>query len=228
MLRLALFRSGQWPCRSAVGSRSPSGPTASFSCSACTSTNAPAAASTDEPERVRRPEAFAKQLHQAATAQTVTITGSATAARLISEPAAQLVAVLARRDELEKEIEQAFFALPEASILRSLPGIGPRLGRVQLWKSAPSPASVRLHTGRLGSTPWNSGTSINANMPSRFGNHRLKNALFLAAFASLRHAPSRTNYATGSAHRASGTIRPSSASSYLVCQAALGRAAGGR
>ncbi|MBV9322365.1 MAG: hypothetical protein JO352_01105 [Chloroflexi bacterium] len=79
---------------------------------------------------MRRPEAFAKQLHQAATAQTVTITGSATAARLISEPAAQLVAVLARRDELEKEIEQAFFALPEASILRSLPGIGPRLGRV--------------------------------------------------------------------------------------------------
>jgi transposase len=31
-------------------------------------------------------------------------------------------------------------------------------------------------------------------VPSRFGNHRLKNALFLAAFASLRHAPSRTYY----------------------------------
>jgi transposase len=46
----------------------------------------------------------------------------------------------------------------------------------------------------LGPTPWKSGTSINANVPSRFGNHRLKNALFLAAFASLRHAPSRTCY----------------------------------
>ena len=32
------------------------------------------------------------------------------------------------------------------------------------------------------------------NLPRRFGNHRLKNALFLAAFASLNHAPSRTYY----------------------------------
>jgi hypothetical protein len=60
-------------------------------------------------QRVRRPEAFAKQLHTAALAQTVTITGSATAARLIGELAVQLAAVLARRDQLEKEIEQGFF-----------------------------------------------------------------------------------------------------------------------
>jgi transposase len=31
-------------------------------------------------------------------------------------------------------------------------------------------------------------------VPSRFGTHRLKNALFLAAFASLRHPPSRSYY----------------------------------
>jgi transposase len=77
---------------------------------------------------VRRPEARAKQLHAAALAQTVTITGSATAARLLTELAVQLAAVLARRDELDKEIEAGFCALPEAAILRSLPGIGPRLG----------------------------------------------------------------------------------------------------
>jgi transposase len=46
----------------------------------------------------------------------------------------------------------------------------------------------------LGPTPWKSGTSINANLPSRFGNHGLRNALFLAAFASLTHAPSRIGY----------------------------------
>ncbi|MBV9603326.1 MAG: IS110 family transposase [Chloroflexi bacterium] len=147
---------------------------------------------------MRRPEAFAKQLRQAATAQTVTITRSTTAARLISELAAQLAAVLARRDELEKEIEQAFFALPEASILRSLPGIGPRLGaRIAVEIGSiyrfRTPAQLAAYAG-LGPTPRKSGTSINANMPSRFGNHRLKNALFLAAFASLRHAPSRTYY----------------------------------
>lgn len=149
-------------------------------------------------QRVRRPEAFAKRLHDAALAQTLTITGSATAARLISELAEQLVAVLTRRDELEQEIEEAFFALPEAAILRSLPGIGPRLGaRIAVEIGSISrfrtPAHLAAYAG-LGPTPWKSGTSINANMPSRFGNHRLKNALFLAAFASLRHPPSRTYY----------------------------------
>lgn len=149
-------------------------------------------------QRVRRPEAFAKQLHAAALAQTVTIAGSVTAARLIGELAVQLAAVQARRDQLEKEIEQGFFALPEAAILRSLPGIGPRLGaRIAVEIGSISrfrtPGHLAAYAG-LGPTPWKSGTSINANMPSRFGNHRLKNALFLAAFASLRHAPSRTYY----------------------------------
>jgi transposase len=149
-------------------------------------------------QRVRRPEALANQLYQAAVAQTVTIAGAQTAARLITELAAQLTAVLARRDELEQEIEQAFFALPEAVILRSLPGIGPRLGaRIAVEIGSISrfrtPAHLAAYAG-LGPTPWKSGTSINANLPSRFGNHRLKNALFLAAFASLRHEPSRIYY----------------------------------
>jgi transposase len=149
-------------------------------------------------QRVRRPEALATQLHQAALAQTVTIAGAQTAARLITELAAQLVAVLARRDELEQEIEQAFFALPEAAILRSLPGIGPRLGAriaVEIGSITRfrTPAHLAAYAG-LGPTPWKSGTSINTHLPSRFGNHRLKNALFLAAFASLRHEPSRVYY----------------------------------
>ena len=131
-------------------------------------------------------------------AQTVTITGSATAAGLISELAVQLAAILARRDELEKEIEQGFFGLPEAAILRSLPGIGPRLGaRIAVEIGAitrfRTPGHLAAYAG-LGPSPWKSGTSINATKPIRFGNHRLKNALFVAAFASLRHAPSRTYY----------------------------------
>jgi transposase len=149
-------------------------------------------------QRVHRAEDFAKHVHQAAMAQTVAISGSATAARLISELAEQLVAVLARRDALEKEIEEGFFVLPEALILRSLPGIGPRLGaRIAVEIGSISrfrtPGHLAAYAG-LGPTPWKSGTSINANLPSRFGNHRLKNALFLAAFASLRHGPSRIYY----------------------------------
>lgn len=106
--------------------------------------------------------------------------------------------MLTRRDELEKEIEEGFFALPEAASLRSLPGIGPRRGaRIAVEVGSitrfQTPGHLAAYAG-LGPKPWRSGTSINANLPSRFGNHRLKNALFLAAFASLKHPPSRTYY----------------------------------
>jgi transposase len=93
---------------------------------------------------------------------------------------------------------QHWFALPEATILLSLPGIGPRLGAriaVEIGSVArfPTPARLAAYAG-LGPTPRRSGTSIKSDVPSRFGNHRLKNAFFLAAFASLRHPPSRAYY----------------------------------
>ncbi len=149
-------------------------------------------------ERIRRPDTFAKRLYDAAMAQTVSISGAHTAAQLVIELAGQLATVLARRNTLEQEIEHSFFGLPEAAILRSLPGIGPRLGaRIAVEIGSISrfrtPSQLAAYAG-LGPTPWKSGTSINANMPTHFGNRRLKNALFLAAFASLRHLPSRTYY----------------------------------
>jgi transposase len=149
-------------------------------------------------QRVRQPEAWAAQLVEAAGTQTVAVPGADTAARLIAELAAQLSQVLLRRDQLEREIERAFFDLPEAPLLLSLPGIGPRLGaciavEIGAISRFPSPAHLAAYAG-LGPTPWRSGTSIKSDAPSRFGNHRLKNALFLAAFSSLRHPPSRTYY----------------------------------
>lgn len=47
---------------------------------------------------------------------------------------------------------------------------------------------------RLGPSDRQSGTSIRNAVPSRRGNHRLKNAMFLTAFASLKHPPSWTYY----------------------------------
>lgn len=149
-------------------------------------------------QHVRRAEVLAAHLHQAALAQTVSISGAHTAARLVTELTAQLAAVHARRDELEQEIERSFFDLPEAAILRSLPGVGARLGariavEIGSIRRFRTPAHLAAYAG-LGPNPWRSGTSINASIPHRGGNHRLKNALFQAAFASLRHAPSRTYY----------------------------------
>lgn len=86
----------------------------------------------------------------------------------------------------------------EAAILTSRPGVGPRLGAritveigdVRRFKT---PAHLAAYAG-LGPTPRQSGTSIRGNVPSRHGTHRLKDAFFLAAFASLKHPPSRTYY----------------------------------
>jgi transposase len=109
---------------------------------------------------------------------TVVIPGAETAADLVAELAEQLQRVLARRQRLEKEIDQAFFDLPEASILRSLPGIGPRLGARILIEIGDirhfrTPAQLAAYAG-LGPTPHQSGTSIRGNRVTRLGNHKLK------------------------------------------------------
>ena len=78
--------------------------------------------------RVHQPEVWVEQLLVVAKSQTVVVPGAETAAGLVAELAEQLHRVLVRRQLMEKEIERAFFALPEASIISSLPGIGPRLG----------------------------------------------------------------------------------------------------
>jgi transposase len=148
--------------------------------------------------RAQRPELLAQRLLDAAQAQAAIIPGADMAAALVSELAGQLDRIIARRDQLGKEIEHAFFALPEAAILSSLPGIGPRLGAtiaVEIGdiRRFKTPAHLAAYAG-LGPTPRQSGTSVRGNVPSRHGNHRLKNAFFLAAFASLRHPPSRLYY----------------------------------
>lgn len=148
--------------------------------------------------RAQRPDVLAERLVSAARAQAVVVPGADTAAALVGELAGQLDRVRARRQQLGTEIEHAFFALPEAAILRSLPGVGPRLGAriaVEIGdiRRFKTPAHLAAYAG-LGPTPRQSGTSIRGNVPSRHGNHRLKNALFLAAFASLKHPPSRTYY----------------------------------
>jgi transposase len=149
-------------------------------------------------QRARQPEALAARLVEAASSQAATVPGAGTAASIVAELARQLDRVLARREQLGQEIETAFFALPEGAILTSLPGIGPRLGAritVEIGDIGRFKTSAHLAAyAGLGPTPRQSGTSIRGNVPSRHGNHRLKDAFFLAAFASPKHPPSRTYY----------------------------------
>ena len=134
------------------------------------------------------------------------ITGSKPRQHVLGDPAAccSIVWPCVR----SKRREQAQWLIPPLRgpteqcgiwcIIKSLPGIGPRLGARILIEIGDirqfrTPAQLAAYAG-LGPTPHQSGTSIRGNRITRFGNHRLKNAFFLAAFSSLKHPPSRSYY----------------------------------
>jgi transposase len=131
-------------------------------------------------------------------AQSVTVPVEATIGRVIAELAAELGRVYARRDALAVEIEEAFLAHPFGELLSSLPGIGPRTGSRILAEigdgSRFADGDKLASYAGLAPVVRQSGKSINGESKSRRGNHRLKNAMFLAAFASLRTPESKAFY----------------------------------
>ena len=143
-------------------------------------------------------------------AQSVTVPAEATIGRVIAELAVELDRVYARRDALPAEIEEAFLAHPFGELLSSLPGIGPRTGSRILAEIGDGTRfadgdKLASYAG-LAPVVRQSGKSINGESKSRRGNHRLKNAMFLAAFASLRTPESKAFYdrkrAEGKRHNA--------------------------
>jgi transposase len=143
-------------------------------------------------------------------AQSVTVPAEATIGRVVAELAAELDRVFARRDALAAEIEEVFLAHPFGELLSSMPGIGPRTGSRILAEIGDGSRfangdKLASYAG-LAPVTRQSGTSINGESKSRRGNHRLKNAMFLAAFASLRSPDSKAFYdrkrAEGKRHNA--------------------------
>ncbi len=142
--------------------------------------------------------------------QDVTVPAEAATGRVIADLAAELDRVTARRDALAAEIEEAFLSHPFGELLATMPGIGPRTGARILAEigdgSAFATGSKLAAYAGLAPVTRQSGTSLNAATRSQRGNHRLKNAMFLAAFASLRDPASRTFYdrkrAEGKRHNA--------------------------
>ena len=143
-------------------------------------------------------------------AQDVTVPAEATTGRVIAELAAELDRVCSRREALAAEIEETFLAHPSGELLASLPGIGPQTGARILAEigdgSAYANGSKLAAYAGLAPVTRQSGTTLNAETRSRRGNHRLKNAMFLAAFASLRDPASKAFYdrkrAEGKRHNA--------------------------
>ncbi len=129
---------------------------------------------------------------------------------MIAELTADLDRACGRRDALAADIEEAFLSHPFGELLASLPGIGPRTGARILAEIGDGSAfrdrsKLAAYAG-LAPVTRQSGTSLAAETRSRRGNHRLKNAMFLAAFASLRDPASKTFYdrkrAEGKRHNA--------------------------
>lgn len=138
------------------------------------------------------------QIWAALDAQTVTLPAEETWGEIISDLLGDLERIQHRRAELAVTIEEVFLSHPLGAVLVTLCGFGPRTGARTLAEIGDP---NRFETGsRLASyaglapTDWRSGKSINGSFQHRGGNHRLKNAMFIAAFVATQHDPSARAY----------------------------------
>jgi len=138
------------------------------------------------------------QIVDAVTAQTVTVPGETVLGRVVADLANELDRLHQRRDALVADMEALFLAHPLGPVLVTLPGVGPRTGTKILAEVGDggrfaSGSQLASYAG-LAPVTRQSGSSVRGESRSRRGNHRLKNALFLAAFCSLRSPDSKTYY----------------------------------
>ena len=131
-------------------------------------------------------------------AQSVTLPGEATWGQVIAELAADLDRIHTRRAELAGQIEEVFLEHPLGAVLVTLTGFGPRTGARTLAEIADpnrfaDGGRLAAYAG-LAPVDRRSGRSRNSTTRSRSGNHRLKNAMFLAAFVASQHDPAARSY----------------------------------
>ena len=158
----------------------------------------------------RLAKALAAAVLQALRAQTVVVPVESVMGRVVTEVVAELDRTLERRKRLAVDLEELFDAHPFGRILGTLPGIGPRTGSrilAEIGDGSRFATGSRLASyAGLAPVTRQSGSSLRGEGRSRRGNHRLKNAMFLAAFASLRDPASRAYYdrkrAEGKKHNA--------------------------
>lgn len=139
-----------------------------------------------------------EKISKALSEQSISVPAEKTLGRVISELAVELSRLYDRRQQLEHDIEEVFLSHPLGKVLISLPGVGIRTGARILSEIGDgsdfdSAAKLAAYAG-LARVARQSGTSIKGQHRSRRGNHRLKNAMFLSAFASLHDPCSRAFY----------------------------------
>ena len=146
----------------------------------------------------RMGKAWAAEIAQALTEQTLIVQGTQAAAIVLPRLAHQLNALRRQREEVAQEVERLVHAHPLYAVLTSMPGFGVRTAARLLTEVAcrafTSSAHLAAYAG-LAPVTRRSGSSIRGEQPSRRGNKTLKRALFLSAFAALRDPISRAYYA---------------------------------
>ena len=130
-------------------------------------------------------------------AQTVVVVAEATWGETIGGLAADLDRIIGRRDRLAADIGEAFLEHPLGKVLNSMCGFGPRTGARTLAEIGDpnrfaNPGRLAAYAG-LAPVDRQSGRS-HSTRRSRGGNHRLKNAMFIAAFVATQHDPDARAY----------------------------------
>ena len=117
------------------------------------------------------------------------VAGTDAAAVVLPHLARQLIALHAQRADVAAQVETLVQAHPLYQVLTSMPGIGVRTAAVflaeTLGKTFDTGAHLASYAG-LAPVTRRSGSSIRGEHVSHGGNKRLKRAMFLSAFASLR------------------------------------------
>ena len=138
------------------------------------------------------------QILVAVDAQTVTLPAETTWGEVITNLIGDLERIQSRRGELTAKIEEAFLHHPLGQVLNTLTGFGPRTGARTLAEIGDphrfQNGSRLAAYARLAPVNHRSGKSINRTSQHRGGNHRLKNAMFIAAFVASQHDPTAKAY----------------------------------
>ena len=152
---------------------------------------------------------IAESIIAALAEQTVIVPGAEKSNFVLKALARQLSEVRRARAELEEQFESELNKHPAGPILTSMPGVGVRIAATILVEIVDvdrfdSAGNLAAYAGVAPRT-HRSGTSIRGEHRQRGGNTRLKRALYLSAFASLRDQASREYYdrkrAEGKDHR---------------------------
>lgn len=135
----------------------------------------------------------AQKALEAAKSQSVALPAEDVASRIVAELAGEVLALKGHIEGIDEELEQRFFARPEAPILASLPGMGPILGAEFLVASGDlcafgSADQLAAYAGLVPAAN-DSGKRVGNHKRMRGGNKALKRVFYQSAFSSLRSAP---------------------------------------